>query len=107
MGKSKARDLKLKEIKYFLIDQVLYWKDPLGVLLKFLDPQEAQRIMFDFHDSLCGGHHFWRTTSYKILRAGYFCPTLFTNVCARIMACVKCHKFTGKKQLKSFPLNFC
>jgi hypothetical protein len=64
MGKSKARALKLKEIKYFLIDQVLYWKDPLGVLLRFLDPQEAQRIMFDFHDSLCGGHHFWRTTSY-------------------------------------------
>jgi hypothetical protein len=30
MGKSKARDLKLKAIKYCLIDQVLYWKDPLG-----------------------------------------------------------------------------
>jgi hypothetical protein len=41
MGKNKARDLKLKAIRYFLIDQVLYWKDPLGVLLKCLDPQEA------------------------------------------------------------------
>jgi hypothetical protein len=58
IGKSKARDLNLKEIRYFLIDQVLYWKDPLGVLLRCLDPQEAQKIMFDFHDSLCGGHHF-------------------------------------------------
>jgi hypothetical protein len=74
------------------------------VLLRCLDPQEAQNIMFDFHDSLCGGHHFWRTTAYKILRDGYFWPNLFTDVCARIRACVKCQKFTGKQQLKSFPL---
>jgi hypothetical protein len=72
--------------------------------LRCLDPQEAQKIMFDFHDSLCGGHHFWRTTTYKILRAGYFWPTLFTDVCAKIRACVKCQKFSGKQQLKSFPL---
>jgi hypothetical protein len=58
MEKSKVRDLKLKSIKYCLIDQVLYWKDPLGVILRCLDPQEAQKIMFDFHDSSCGGHHF-------------------------------------------------
>jgi hypothetical protein len=63
MGKSKERALKIKEIRYCLIDQVLYWKDPLGVLLRCLDPQEAQRIMFDFHNSLCGGHHFWKTTT--------------------------------------------
>jgi hypothetical protein len=105
MGKSKVRSLKLNSIKYCLIDQVLYWKYPLGVLLRCLDPQEAQRIMYDFHDSLCGGHHFWRTTAYKILRAGYFWPSLFTDVCVKIRSCVKCQKFSGKKQLKSFPLN--
>jgi hypothetical protein len=55
MGKSKARDLKLKAVRYFLIDQVLHWRDPLGVLLRCLNPQETQRVMFDFHSSLCGG----------------------------------------------------
>jgi hypothetical protein len=58
MGKRKARDLKIKEIRYFLIDQIFYWKDHLGVLLRCFDPHEPQNIMFDFHDSLCGGHHF-------------------------------------------------
>jgi hypothetical protein len=62
MGKSKARYLKTKAIRYCLIDEVLYWKDPLGVLLRCLNPHEAQNIMFDFHGILCGGHHFWRTT---------------------------------------------
>jgi hypothetical protein len=104
MEKKKGRALKLKSINYCLFDQILYWKDPLGVLLRCLDPQEAQRIMFYFHDSLCGGHHFWRTTAYKIFRDGYFLPSLFTNVCAKISACVKCQKFSGKQQLKSLPL---
>jgi hypothetical protein len=41
LGKSKARALKLKAVRYCLIDQALYWKDPLGVLLRCLDPQQA------------------------------------------------------------------
>jgi hypothetical protein len=77
LEKNKVRDLKLKEIKYCLVDQVLYWKDPLEVLLRCLDPQEAQKSMTDFHDNLCGGHHLWSTTAYKILRAGYFWPNFF------------------------------
>jgi hypothetical protein len=104
MGKRKERDLKLKAIRYFLIDHVLYWKDPLGFLLRCLDPQEAQKIMFDFHEKVCGGHHFWKTTAYKILRAGYYWPTLFTDVCVKVRACIKCKKFSRKQQLKSLPL---
>jgi len=100
-----VRALKLKSIKYFRVDQVLYWKDPLRVLLRCLHPQEAQKIMSDFHESLCGRHHYWRTMAYKILRGRYFWHILFTDVCAKIRSCVKCHKFSGKKQLKSFPLN--
>jgi hypothetical protein len=57
-----------------------------------------------FHDSSCGGHHFWRTIAYKILRAGYLWPILFTDVCENIRAYVKCQKFSGKQQLKSLPL---
>jgi hypothetical protein len=30
MGKSKARALNIKVVNYFFIDQVLYWKYPLG-----------------------------------------------------------------------------
>jgi hypothetical protein len=104
MGKSKARDLNLKTIRYCLIDQVLYWRDPLGVLLRCLSPQEAQKVMFEFHGSLCGGHHFWKTTTHKILRAGYYWPTLFTDVCREVRACIKCQMFSGKQQLNSLPL---
>jgi hypothetical protein len=100
----KARSLNLKAIKYFLVGKNLFWKDPLGVLLRCLDPHKAQRIMSDFHDSSCGGHHFWKTTAYNILRDGSFWPTLFIDVYTKVGACVKCQKFSGKQQLKPLPL---
>jgi len=97
LQRSKARALKLKAVRYCLIDQVLYWKDPLGVLLKCMSPPEAEMIVAEFHSGLCGGHHFWRATTHKILRAGYYWPTVFTDVCKRVRACIKCQKFAGKQ----------
>jgi len=61
--------------------------------------------MTDFHESLCGGHNFWRTTTYNILRDGYFWPILFIDVSTNIRRCEKCQKFSGNQQLKYFPLN--
>jgi ribonuclease HI len=104
MGKSKARSLKLTAVKYCIINQVLYWRDPLGVMLRCLNPQEAQKVIFEFHNGLCGGHYFWKTTAHKILRAGYYWPTLFTDVCKEVRACIKCQKFSGKQQLRPLPL---
>jgi hypothetical protein len=63
LEKNKVRALKLKAIRCCLIDHILYSEDPLGVLLRCLDPHEAQNTMIDFHDNLCVGHHFWRTTT--------------------------------------------
>ena len=58
LQRNMEKALKLKAVRYCLIDQVLYWKDPLGVLLRCLDPQEADKTMAEFHSGLCGGHHF-------------------------------------------------
>jgi hypothetical protein len=104
LQRNKARALKLKAVRYRLVNQVLYWKDPLGVLFKCMNPQEADRVNVEFHSILCGGHHFWNTTAYKILRAGYYQPTLFTNVYRKVRACIKCQRFSGKQQIKSLPL---
>jgi len=36
--------------------------------------------MDDFHKGDCGGHLFWKLTANKILRVGYYWPTLFADV---------------------------
>jgi hypothetical protein len=87
MNPSKERTLKLHAIKYCIIDRKLYWKDPLGFLLCFLIESKTEGVIDEFHEGVCGGHHAWRATCYKILRARYYWPKLFTDVNARVRAC--------------------
>ena len=69
-----------------------------------MDPKEADRIMVEFHSGLCGEHYSWKTTAHKILRAGYYWPTLFADVHRGVRAYIPCQRFSGKQQLKSLLL---
>jgi hypothetical protein len=69
MTHSKARNLKLHAINYFIIEDKLYWKDPLGFLLCFLIESKTEGVIEKFHEGVCGGNHAWRETTYKILSA--------------------------------------
>jgi len=94
--KTRVRYLKLKTIKYFKKDNCFYWKDPTRVLLRCIDLEESKRVIFEMHSSVCGGHNYWSTIAYKILRAGYFSPSLFSYVSIEVRACEKSQRFTGK-----------
>ena len=104
LNRSECRSLKLKAIKYVLRDQVLYWKDPGGILLKCLERYEIDSVIAEMHSGMCGGHKYWKATAFKILRAGYYWPTLFSDVFQQVRSCVECQKFAGKQKLQSLPL---
>jgi hypothetical protein len=46
--------------------------------------------MSEFHNSECGGHHYWKTIAHKILRSGYYWPSLFSDVYEFVKTCDKC-----------------
>eukprot|EP00253_Pinus_taeda_P007413 PITA_07413 len=52
----------------------------------------------------CGGHLYWKSTVDKILRAGYYWPTIFSDVKKFTTACHKCQVFEGKRKLLPLPL---
>ena len=80
LNRSECRSLKLKAMKYVLRDQILYWKDPGGILLKCLEKYEIDAVIAELHSGVCGGHKYWKATPFKILREGYYWPTLFSDV---------------------------
>jgi len=41
---------------------------------------ETHKLIEDFHGGVCGGHYSKKTTIHKILKAGFYRPTLFGNV---------------------------
>jgi hypothetical protein len=104
LTKTQGRALKLKAINFCISGNLLFWKNPIGLLLRCINQEEAAKVMIEFHNSECGGHHYWKTTAHKILRSGYYWPSLFSDVCEFVRTCDKCQRFEGKQQLKSLPL---
>jgi len=54
--KKKAIFLNLKAVKFCIIENVLYWKDVGGILLKCILRDDAERTMQEFHEGDCCVH---------------------------------------------------
>jgi hypothetical protein len=104
LSPSKTRTLKIHAVKYCISKRKLYWKDPLGFLLVCLVESETEKVINKFHEGVCGGHHAWRVTTYKILRARYYWPRLFPDVNAKVKACNPYQLFVGKQKIPALPL---
>eukprot|EP00253_Pinus_taeda_P029152 PITA_29152 len=69
LSTSQARTTKLRATKYCIHQNLLYWRDSSRILLRCLDKEESIEVMQQFHSSMCGGHHYWKTIAHNILRA--------------------------------------
>ena len=104
LTRTKARFIKLKEMRYCILDNVLFWKEQSGILLNYLLKSDADKIIEEFHAGDCGGHLYWKSTEDKILRVGFYWPTLFADVKIFVTSCHKCQIFEGKNKLLPLPL---
>ena len=96
--------MKLKEVIFCILDNVLFWRDHSGILSNCLLKEEANKILEEFHVGDCGGHLYWKNTADNILRADFYWPTLFADVKKFVTSCHKCQIFKGKKKLLPLPL---
>ena len=81
------------------------WRNPDGLILICVDETKSKKLMVEFHLGFCGGHFTARTTTHKMLRAGYYWPSLFLDVHKAVRVCPQCQLFTRKQQMKALPLN--
>jgi hypothetical protein len=58
---------------------VLFWVNYDGVLLICLELEDANKVLKELHDGPADGHFVGNTTAHKILRVGYYWPTLFKD----------------------------
>jgi hypothetical protein len=58
---------------------VLFCVNYYGVILRFLEREYADKVLKQLHDGPAGEHFAGNTTAHKILRDGYYWPTLFRD----------------------------
>uniref|UniRef100_A0A2N9GJ69 Uncharacterized protein n=1 Tax=Fagus sylvatica TaxID=28930 RepID=A0A2N9GJ69_FAGSY len=60
-----------------------------------LAPDEASYVMREIHEGICGNHSGARALQKKIIRAGYYWPSMQTDACKFIQHCDKCQRFAN------------
>ena len=89
-GKDAVRKLKIQASRFILIKDVLYKRGFSRPYLRCLVPEEAEYVMREIHKGICGNHSGARSLVHKLIRAGYYWPTMQKDVDAYVKTCDKC-----------------
>eukprot|EP00253_Pinus_taeda_P015481 PITA_15481 len=65
---------------------------------------EEVQVCEELHDGPAGGHYARDATAHKILRAGYYWPTLFKDSHSYVRKCQVCQTTVGRQKKLSLPL---
>ena len=71
-GKDAARKLKIQASRFVLVGDVLYKRGFSRPYLRCLSDNEADYVMREVHEGICGNHSGARSLVHKLIRAGYY-----------------------------------
>ncbi|KAK3022983.1 hypothetical protein RJ639_046687 [Escallonia herrerae] len=100
----EVRNLRVKVTRYTLVEGVLYKKSFSLPYLRCLHPSESVYTLQEVHEGICGQHLGGRTLAQKILRHGYYWPTMQKDAIEFTRRCEKCKKFAPVSHTPVAPL---
>ena len=89
------RKIKVRTARFVLIKDVLYKRGFSRPYLRCLGNEEADYVMKEVHEGICGNHSGSRSLVHKLMRARYYWPTMQADVKAYVKACNKCQRFSN------------
>lgn len=91
--KLEVKKLMFRATRYVIQNGVLYKRAYLQPLLRCIGPTQAEYIMKEVHLGSCGSHEGPRSMTRKILRWGYYWPTIASDTFYFVRKCDKCQRF--------------
>ena len=86
-GEEATRKLKVQALRFVIIKDVLYKRGFSQPYLRCLSHKEADYVMREIHEGICGNHSGAWSLVHKIIRAGYYWPTMLKDAQAYVKAC--------------------
>ncbi len=75
----EARKLKIRATRFVLMQGILYRRGFSLPYLRCLDKLEAEYVMREVHEGICRNHSGARSLVHKLIRAGYYWPTMLKD----------------------------
>nr|XP_009413785.1 PREDICTED: uncharacterized protein LOC103995026 [Musa acuminata subsp. malaccensis] len=99
-----ARRLCRTHAWYSEVSGQLYKRPFTYPLLRCLEPDEAQTVLAEVHGRVYGEHIGGRTLAHKILRQGYYWPTMCRDTKAYVQRCSSCQEHARTPWQPAIPL---
>jgi len=78
-------------MNFYLDREILYKKTRDQVLLRCVAAKEAQMIMSEVHEGVCGTHASGHKLARQIIRSGHYWLTMESDCINYTRKCHKCH----------------
>ena len=75
-SKEAARKVKVQVARFILIKDILYERGFSRLFLRCLSPEEANYVLREVHEGICGNHSGSQSLIHKLIRTGYYWPTM-------------------------------
>ncbi|XP_068504010.1 uncharacterized protein [Phaseolus vulgaris] len=89
---TEAKRVKKSSSKFTLIDGDLFRFGFTHPVLVCMHGEQCTRIMSELHEGLCGSHVGGRALASRVLRAGYYWPTLKEDCVGYAQRCKQCQQ---------------
>ncbi|KAK3010215.1 hypothetical protein RJ639_012479 [Escallonia herrerae] len=100
----RFKNLCVKTARYALVEGILYKKSFSLPYLRCLRPSESLYALQEVHEGICGQHLGGRTLAQKILRQGFYWPTMPKDAIEFTRRCDQCQKFAPLSHTPVAPL---
>nr|KYP43134.1 Retrovirus-related Pol polyprotein from transposon 297 family [Cajanus cajan] len=91
--KDEARKIRMRSAKFIIVGDELFKRGVPSPLLKCLTASQAAYVIKEIHQGICGMHSGARSMATRILRPGYYWPTLKSDYQSHIQKCKECQQF--------------
>ncbi|XP_030936699.1 uncharacterized protein LOC115961954 [Quercus lobata] len=95
----KAKKIKKRAARFTILNDALYKRGFSMPYLKCVDEEEARYILEEIHGGICGDHAGPRSLVNKVVRIGYFWPTMQVDAAEIVKRCDKCQRYGNVQRL--------
>ena len=102
--RNEAWKVQIRAARFILIDDPFYRRGYSLPYLHYVNKEEANYVLREIHEGVCGNHARARSLAGKALRARYYWPTLQKDAYDLIKAYDQCQHFTKVQIRPSEPM---
>jgi len=89
----EAQKVKIRSSRFTILNDELYKRGFSQPYLKCLGPGDAEYVLKEIHEGVCGNHFGPRSLVSQVIRARYFWPIMQKDAAQVVQKCDKCQRF--------------